>query len=189
MAKDVYGLTSTDVERHWDSLAILCSQTMMWPDPRDLVATGAKLYLHTIIAGSTQALGQSLPTIAVLPNPTVELVQNIVDGKIDGVLKREYSSDSNHVFSKHTKNAVKKFKEAINRERECWRWEKGTVCENPKWFMQPYLPSLVYLGEIRAFFVNGMIFNILATTPEKGDTTNLNVCQAVLLRPLRRIRY
>ena len=189
MAKETYGLTSSEIERHWESLAVLCSRTMMWPDPRDLVCTGAKLYLHTIIARSTQALGLSLPTIAVCPNPTVELVQDIVDGKIDGVLKREYSSDSNHVFSKHLKNAVKKFKDVISREKECWCWNGEKICENPKWFIQPYLPSLVYLGELRAFVVNGIIVNILVTILTDGDMTNLSISQAILLRPLCKIRY
>jgi hypothetical protein len=158
----------------------------MWPDPRDLVMTGAKLYLHTIIAQSAQALGQSLPSIAVCPNPTVKLVQDILDGKIDGVLKREYSSDTKHVFSRHTKNAVKNFQSAIERERKCWRWNAKGVCETPKWFIQPYIPSLVYLGELRAFIVNGIIINIVSTTPVNGL---LDTYQAGLLRPLCKIRY
>jgi hypothetical protein len=162
---------------------------MMWPDPRDLVMTGGKLYLHTMISQSTRALGQSLPSIAVCPNPTVELIKNIQCGKIDGVLKREYSSDSGHVFSKHTKDAVKKFESTLKRERECWRWEGESVCENPKWFIQPYIPSLVYLGELRVFVVNGIIINIFATTPMKEDTTNLMVSPAIVLRPLWKIRY
>lgn len=185
-AKDYNGLTSKDVERHWDSLGVLCSKTMMWPDPRDLLMTGSKLYLHTIIARAAQALGHSLPSIVVCPNPTVNLVQNILDGKVDGVLKREYSSDTKHVFTRHTEDAVKKFQSAIERERECWRWDGRAVCENPKWFIQPYIPSLVYLGELRAFIVNGIIINILSTTPVNGL---LDTCQAGLLRPLCKIQY
>ena len=161
----------------------------MWPDPRDLLLTGSKLYMNHLIIQSAQALGQSQPIIAVCENPTASLVQDILDGKIDGVLKREYSSDSTHVYTKHTQNAVKKFKKALEDERKFWHWDNQKICENPKWFIQPYIPSFLYLGELRAFVANGIIVNVVVSTPENPSSASMAVSQVVLIRPLCNIRY
>ncbi len=160
----------------------------MWPDPRDLILTGSKLYMNHIVTEAARALGQSQPVIAVCDDPTVNLVQDIIDGKINGVLKREYSSNTTHVYSKHTKNAVTNFRKAMEDQRKFWCWDKRKIYENPKWFIQPYIPSLIYLGEIRAYIVNGILINIITSTPDL-DSGLLDVTQVVQIRPLCNIRY
>jgi hypothetical protein len=120
MAKDVYKMTSSELEKHWDSLGILCTNTMIWPDPRDLLMFGSKLYSHHIISISASFLGHSIPNSVVCDNPTITLIEDILNGNIDGVLKREYSRDELHVYTKNTKNAAKKFKAAISDEKKMW---------------------------------------------------------------------
>jgi hypothetical protein len=124
----------------------------------------------------------------VCEDPTVDLVQDILDGKINGVLKCEYSSNTAHVYSKHTKNAVTNFRKAMEDQRKFWSWDKRKICKNPKWFIQPYLPSLIYLGEVCAFIVNGIIINIITSTPDL-ESGLLDVAQVVQLQPLCNIRY
>jgi hypothetical protein len=184
-----FGLTVSEIIRYWDSVGLLCcGKAFMWPDPRDLILTGSKLYINHIVTESARALGHSHPMNAVCENPSVALVQDIQDGKINGVLKREYSSNTLHIYSKHTKNTVTNFRKAMEDQRKFWSWDGRKICENPKWFIQPYLPSLIYLGEVRAFIVNGIIINVITTTPDL-QSDFLQVAQAVQLRPLCNIRY
>ncbi len=192
MSRDVYKLTSSELERHWGSLEVLCRNVMIWPDPRDLLMTGSKLYVHHVTSLSAQALGLSIPNSVVYDNPTVGIVEDIINGEVDGVLKREYSSDSLHVYTKHTQNAVSRFKTAISEELKTWNLAGSEVFPSrPRWFIQPYLAPLIYLGEICAFITNGILVNVVVKTPQESfsDTLNTEACQAVLLRPLSNIRY
>jgi len=150
--------------------------------------TGSKKYVNTITMVSALALGRSYPIISTC-EPTVKMVKDIQRSKIDAALKRDFSSDSCHVITKHTTNPVEKFKSAISKEKLfCHSPSRPKMFPIPSWYLQPYLPTLIYLGEIRAFIVNGVIINIFGTTPLEGDTTNLEVEPAILLRPLSQMR-
>ncbi len=180
-----FRLTTQQILLHWNSLGIYCcGKALIWQDPRDLILTGSKLYMNHIVTEAALALGQSQPVIAVWDNLTVNLVQGILDGKING----EFSSNTIHVYSKHTKNAVTNFWKTMEDQRKFWCWDKQKICENPKWFIQLYIPSLIYLGEVPTFITNGIIINIITSTPDL-DSSLLDVTQTLQLQPLCNIRY
>jgi hypothetical protein len=129
-------------------------------------------------------MGLSHPMAATVV-PTVELVQDILGGKIDGALKREFSSHNQHVYTQHTKDAVEKFKEALRQENAAY---SKTTFRQPKWFIQPYIAPLFFLGEIRVFIVNGVIFKAIVTTPNSEQSTELEIENPLLLTPLSKLR-
>jgi len=53
------------------------------------------------------------------------------------------------------------------------------VFPKPLWFIQPYMPAFIYLGEVCALFINGSLYNTFITTPLEGDLANLQVTQGI----------
>lgn len=170
----------------WKGMAYLCQTVTVWPDPRDLMMAGSKLFLDNLIRMSAISMGYSHPQ-AVRIDPTTETVKNIVERKMDGVLKREFSSHGQHVFSLHTERAEDKFIAAMDKEEVNYELDLSKFLR-PRWFLQPYIPELRYLGELRIFVVNGIIFKTIITNPNDGNKP-LEITEPNILTPLSRIRY
>jgi hypothetical protein len=66
--------------------------------------------------------------------PTEDTIRDIVQGKIHGVLKREFSSHNLQVYSQHTKDAEQKFKNAIAQELQVYS-SGETKFQTPLWFI------------------------------------------------------
>jgi hypothetical protein len=178
-----FDMTARDMETHWRGLELLRKQTFIWPEPVNLLADGAKLLTYEIIRASATALGEPFPNIVVEKEPTEELVEEIMRGVKKCVLKREFSGFSRHVFYAGKSGAVETFRALRKREEEIFGGGEFTIFPRPRWFLQPLLPGLLQLGEYRAFFVNGTLLNIVATTPIDQDATNLQVQPVVISRP------
>jgi hypothetical protein len=80
-------------------------------------------------------------------------------------------------------NAVEKFRALREREEEIFGGAQPTRFPRPQWFLQPYLPGLIYLGELRAFFVNGILYNSFSTTPLDKNPTKMQVAPVWVARP------
>jgi len=180
----VYGLSTKEMKIFWSRICILCLNTTIWPDPRDLMMGGSKLFLDTLIGFSARSANYS--HVQCVPiTASVECVRRIAEKELAAVLKREFSSHGQHVFTPDTKEAVTTFEKAHDREEVTYDWEIDFP--RPKWFMQPFLPGLKYLGEIRVFIVNGVIFKWIITTPD-GERP-LQITQPNMLTPMSKLRY
>jgi len=169
----------------WLGMNILSESVTIWPDPRDLLMTGSKVYLSLLISKVATSLGHSHPR-AVTIEPTVKNVEDIVHGRSSAVLKREFSSHNYHVISVHTDNATEKFKCRMKSEEETYSASKG-IFPRPLWFIQPYIASLVYLGEIRVYLVNGALFKHIVTNPAAAGP--LEITEPIMFTPLNKLRY
>jgi hypothetical protein len=178
-----FNMTQRDMETHWRGLEQLRKQTLIWPEPVNLLADGAKLLTYEIIRASATALGEPFPNIVVEKEPTGELVEEIRCGVKKCVLKREFSGFSRHVFYPGKSGAVERFRALRKREEEIFGGGESTIFPRPRWFLQPFLPGLLLLGEYRAFFVNGTLLNIVTTTPIEQDATRLEVQPVILSWP------
>jgi hypothetical protein len=188
-ATQIYGISCADMERLWVGVGVLTQKLTIWPDPRHLMAEGSKLFHIKIITESSASMGESYPR-AVQVSPSKENVLGIVHRDIDGVLKREFSSQGCHVYTPHTKSAETQLMTALKNERRAYHSSNGTTLPKPIWYIQPYIPALLFLGEVRAFIVNGTIFNAIVTSPRNtSDLGGLEVQEAILFTPLSKLRY
>jgi hypothetical protein len=177
------------MENLWLGMGVLTQTMTIWPDIRHLLAEGHKLFHIKIITESAESMGLSYPRVLSV-NPSTEKIQLIVDGDIDGVLKREFSSQGVHVYTRHKEDAASQLNYAMWDERSAYCSGNTTSFPKPLWFIQPYIPALLYLGEIRAYIVNGTMFNTVVTTPTTvNDLNGLDIQRAILFTPLSKLRY
>lgn len=156
----------------------------IWPHPTDLLLAGSKLFLDMLITRAMESMGRHHIQLATVDPQDV--IQKIVSGDIDAVLKREFSSHTRHVFSKDTRNAILKVQERFDQEELTYS-QCPDVFLRPRWFIQPYLAPLVYLGEIRAFLVNGTLFRSVVSTPNEGSFDVQELCFPTPLSILRSV--
>lgn len=181
----LYGLSIEDMISVWRGELELVHRITVWPDPRDLMMAGSKLFLQSIICWAADSMGQIyLHTPSIIP--TVELMERVTTGTLAAVLKREFSSHGQHVFSAGTKDAVAKLQRAIDREEVTYEWAHGEF-NRPIWFLQPFVAGLKYLGEIRVFLVNGTFFKSIVTTPGEPGRP-LEITEPIMLTPLSKLR-
>lgn len=181
-----YGLSPKDMNKYWINLGRLRKSAYIWPEPHGLVAEGSKLLTAEITQASAAALREPFVTTTEVKNPTKEMVAEICKGDKMCVLKRENSGYSLHTFYPFMNKgkAVKRFQDLRSREEKIYGGGQSTLFPRPLWFIQPYMPAFVHLGEVRALFVNGTLYNTFITTPLKHDPTNLEVMQGtVMIRP------
>jgi hypothetical protein len=173
-------MTTLEMEIFWRNLRRLGLKVPIWPEPDDLLVEGAKLLTYEANRASAAVFGEPYPNVIIEPEPTEELVAEIQTGVKKCVLKRDFSDCGDHVFRLGMPSAVEIFRKAREREGSVYNDGQSTFPQ-PTWFLQPYMPGFVHLGEIRAFFVNGALFNAFATTP--GGSKKLEVGPLVVARP------
>lgn len=180
---------------HWDGLLTLRMQTFIWPDPLDLFRAGSKLSLNTLIHAVAVSEEASHPICQTI-TPNVELIHDIVLGNRNAVLKRDWSSSSAHVYTKHARGGIVKisqqFRKVLSEGNRAYNLVEATGHQDfpsPQWFIQPYLPALIYLGEIRAFFVNGYLLRKIITTPLQEDIQHSTVETPSMITPLNLLKY
>jgi hypothetical protein len=183
-SSSLYHLSIQDMEKFWAGMSSLTERITVWPEPRDLLFAGSKLFLDVLIREAAEFLNVSYP-ISTPVTPSKSIIRKIIQEKVAATLKREYSSHGNHVFTRHTRNALDKFTTCIDDEREAYN--KSTLFPLPVWYLTPYNPSLIYLGEIRVFLVNGVLFQSVVTTP-KQDGPELDIIEPHLFNPLSKLR-
>jgi hypothetical protein len=184
-----YGLSVPQIGQMWSAMDTLrhSNAVTIWPDHRDLLMAGSKLvYLEYILGKSASSMGHFHPK-STRVNPSEELVERIAQHNYEFVLKREYSSHCVHVFTKHTEGAATKFAELIGKEAKAYSKNRNSSFCHPAWFLQPYNPALIHLGEIRVFVVNGVIYKQVVTTPKAGNIGKLDIQEPGFLTPLSKL--
>jgi hypothetical protein len=168
----------------WQGLQMLTRRAMIWPDPCDLLLAGSKLYLERIIRQS--AASMDLPHLQVaIVVPSSEVIDKMRSDSLPGVLKREFSSHGKSVYSQL--DDLDRLKAQLDDEEAAYQ-AADDIFPRPRWFFQPYMPSLALLGEIRVFVVNGIIFNSVVTTPKIDQPGSLHIQEPVFHTPLSRLR-
>jgi hypothetical protein len=182
-AEGRFNMTPGEMERHWRGLEQLRKQTCIFPEPVNLLCDGAKLLTYEIIRASATVLGEPFPNVVVEKEPTAQLVEDISSGVKKCVLKREFSGFSRHVFYPGRLEGVETFRKLRKREEEIFGGAQSTIFPRPRWFLQPFLPGLLFLGEYRALFINGTLLNIITTTPINRNPTDLQIHPVFVSRP------
>lgn len=180
------------MEKHWTGLVDLQERTLIWPQPQELYKAGSKCYLHYIISMAAVSEGYPHPVSATC-EPTVALLEDILSGEVSGVLKRDWSNATTHVFTKHSavdhrskRASIKALERAIRAEFETYK-AITSYFRRPVWFIQPYLPAMILLGEIRLFIVNGIIINTIITTPIEANINSVDAEQPISVTPIEMI--
>lgn len=110
-------------------------------------------------------------------------------GVLKAVLKREYSACAQHVVTPCTKNASNRTRKQVEDEEKAWG-APGHDFSRPQWFLQPYIPPLKQLGELRTFVINGHLMSIVYTVPSaKRDDELMEVDYVQHIRPLHKLRH
>lgn len=165
------------------NLTILGKKTTIWPHPEELFLGGSKVQCYETLRVASFSMGISTPLFATAqenirdPNFLSEFSQ----GKIQGVLKREYSMKCEHVLLPTTPNLALKMKESLEVEEITWNRVKG-LFGTPKWFVQPLVAHLRRVGEVRCFIVSGRLLSKITTTPGKDDSWDISDYEPI--RPL-----
>jgi len=172
--------------QYLEGMRVLLKKEALWPSPEESLLSSQKLETHRILGACAAALDFQHPLIALVEDHDLDAVfQSIMDKMRDAVLKRDYSGWSRHIITPHSN-----FEEAEQMIYECraqleTHWD---IPENPfprpEWYLQPYLPHLMHLGEFRAFFVGGVYYYAVATTPENYDPGLTANTAATFKRPL-----
>jgi len=150
-----------------ESVSLLKAQkTVVWPDPDDLLIAGQKVLTHARLSAIGDALGHKQPDIRFVKSEGVEeLARHISQGSSkEIVMKRSMSYGKKHVV--HAGTTAEELNEILRGER---LWDKAGGFGRPAWFVQPFLPLMETLGEVRAFVANGILCYIVRTDllPEK----------------------
>jgi hypothetical protein len=151
---------------------------VFWPDPDDLLITDQKVHMYRNIIAASAAHGYLTPEILVVKRSDVCRVATLIEeGKLNAVLKRSFSFGEDHVFWPGKKG----FSETWKLEKF---WENQDFFGHPQWLLQPFLPLMQTLGELRAFVSNGQVYDIFVTNP--GADEEILYTPLTEFRPLSR---
>jgi hypothetical protein len=157
----------------FSNLQDLEKNTTLFPRSQELFMGGSKIQVYQTLRQASLSMGISTPLISLIE---VHLQQNqflkkFADNQIPGVLKRDYSKKGAHVFIPGQVDVKKKVKEAIQEEEETWKRVENFF-GRPKWFVQPFVPQLRKVGEVRAYILEGIICYKMTTTPAGSGTSD-----------------
>jgi len=165
-----------------ESMSALGRHVSIWPTPSEYILSAQKLETQRILQCSAISLDLQHPlVIPVEPQDLNSVVDSILSGEREGVLKREYSGFSKHVITEHSKNSQEILQNSFEEDQ---RHQKDGLYPRTTWFLQPFLPHLIRLGELRTYIVDGAIFYTVSTTPVNFDPTITQYTAAEIIRPL-----
>lgn len=173
------------------------SGVTVWPSPTDLLVNGMKVYQYRQIWVAAFALRQASPALAVIRSrqALVHLVEQYrgQDSRW-ACIKRERSKEGQHAFfpegsdKARAEHGLTKLCHLLKEEDNSFRTPDARAfgLRPPQWFVQPYIPQLRFLGEIRVVCINGIIAARQYTTPvtvediqgvsiDHGFTTHVDV--------------
>lgn len=150
----------------------------VWPRPSELIPNGLKIYQYHTTWLASESLGHTSPSLAVLRTRT-ELVQamNDLGSAVNPpymCIKRERSKLGNHAY--FPEDDLKQPNSGCNLARletmlmEEDRTSRGAFSQEfgqypPRWFAQPFVAQIRYLGEIRCIIINGILLQNVYTVP------------------------
>jgi hypothetical protein len=159
----------------------LARKTCLYPDPAQTIARGTKLYTLTHLREIAKTVTHTdYPEIVVIPDPSKKEFLN----RKNLVMKRSFSDTGKHVLLRPSDR--KGGPAAMQKSaREIAKWydhqdlrDWGVI---PTWFGQPFVQQLLKKGEVRCFFLGGVLRYMLATEPVRTD---LQISEAGEFTPL-----
>jgi hypothetical protein len=108
----------------------------------------------------------STPIFATVQENVLDpnFIREFSQGNIQGVLKWDYSMKCAHVLLPTTTNLALKMKESLEVEENTWNRGVKGLFGTPKWFVQPLVAHLCYVGEVRCFIVSSHLLSKMTTT-------------------------
>ena len=169
-------------------MGALGQRVSIWPAPTEYFVSAQKLETQRMLQHCAISLDLQHPLVTpVESNKLVSVVESIFHGTIEAVVKREYSGFSKNVITPYTPLA-----DAMDMMRKSWgeeaRHNDEGLGPRTTWFLQPFLPHLIRLGELRTYIVDGTIYYIVSTTPVEFDPANTQYTGAQWIRPLSSFR-
>lgn len=180
-----YGITPQETCLFYAREVKLTKKATVWPHPEELFMAGCKIQGYETLRTASFSLGFSVPFYATAEEDvqSSEFLKQLEDGKLDGVLKRDYSEEAAHVITPQTQNPAQKVRKAIQDQERTWKLVEEFF-EQPRWFIQPFVSHLVYVGEVRAMIVNGRLLHYPTTRPTSNTLGVLAVRNGDLIRPI-----
>jgi hypothetical protein len=160
-------------------LHILKANTTLYPDPFQAIYRGSKLTtlmsLAEIAKNVTRTFYPKVLTIANIENEDILNNTNLV-------FKRGYSDASGLVFTGGTKS-LGDVKQLVEQQNQYYGHpslpEIGVV---PRWFAVPWIYDILNKGEIRCYFIGGLLRYKVKTSPKSVE--NMRVVEVHELTPL-----
>ena len=142
-----------------------------------LLHGGSKLYtlraLHEIAKSVTHT---DYLEVVVIANPCVpEHLRNP-----DLVIKRSYSDAAEHVWKSGDERDLATMQELVKDANLHYNHESlRRLGVKPVWFGVPYIPQVVQKGEIRCYFVGGVLTYMISTKPLTGDELGMELVHEI----------
>jgi hypothetical protein len=173
----LYKVDVAELEPHFWALLTLIDCVPIFPNPVQMLAQGKKLAATFFLRVAALSLGHSLPLVSVVEPPTWDTVQEIIAGERETVMKREFSDSSCHVIRRGHKISKVDWEKMLDDAKV---WESLRAFGPPCWLEQPFVPELMYVGEIRTLVVNGVLAYILASKASRNENWEVKVMQKIL---------
>lgn len=180
-----YGVTPLETCLIFVNLLLLAKKTMVWPHPEELFMAGSKLQSYENLRISSLSMGISTPFYVTAGENITDpsFLKAFSQGKIQGVLKRDYSMKCQHVILPTSPKPSLTIKKSLMQEENTWKRVQG-LFGMPKWFIQPIVAHLLHVGEVRCFIVSGRLVYKVTTTPGEGLDHPWEITDHDLIRPL-----
>ena len=181
-----YDVTPREACLIFSNLLDLSKNTMVGPYPEELFLGGSKVQCYETLRICSLSMGVPTPLNVIvgekINDPT--FLQKFSDGRVQAVLKRDYSMKGQHVFFTKDPNTTSSVKKALREEEKTWNQVEG-MFGKLQWFLQPIVAHLLHVGEVRCFIAGGRLVYKVTTTPQDGRIDSpMQVTNYDLIRPL-----
>jgi hypothetical protein len=180
-----YGVAPIDACHIFANLVELAKNTLVWPHPEDLFLGGSKLQCYETLRVASLSMKISTPLYVTVGEKIHDstFIKEFAQGKVQGVLKRDYSMKAQHVILPTAPKLSLKIQKALREEENTWKRVQD-MFGRPKWFLQPIVAHLLHIGEVRCFTVGGRLIFKVITTPGRGHDDPIDVTDEEPIRPL-----
>lgn len=166
------------------NLTDLCTQTIVYPSPDQMLLRGSKLWV-------IDQLREVARTVTRTDYPEVVLINDPQDPTLahrPGLfMKRTFSDTAAHVLRACDKDASDLMSGMVTDTKTFYDHDsvrKYNVI--PEWFGMAFIPEMSQKGEIKAFFIGGQLTHTICTTPLDGQ---LKVDHVSEITPLPHLSY
>lgn len=162
------GLTGFTFDTFWSNLLLFASRQPMFPHPKDLVASAAKLQRdNDLMLVALETTKTAYPRVVPLRNYE-EFLAACSSPQL--VVKRDFSDCSVHQVIRADPAQMKCTLSQWEKTEDLYR--NVRCLPRPTWFAQHYIPALKEKGELRVFVAGTRMFHCVHTWVDDGG----NVC-------------
>ena len=161
------------MDKFWIRLLKMSEKIPMFPHPQDLLGSACKVQrdndlMRVAISETLTPFPRSLTLVGL-----EELLKQAQNPSV--VIKRDYSDSSEWTFLPGRRRVMEleaKFQETTESYREI------KTLPYPAWIAQPFMPSLLEKGELRAYVVGGKLMYTIHTWVQKpGGEIHMEVVE------------